>query len=534
MVGLTRRTAGVALLVPILASCAGRPLVPTPGAVSYERELTRAAASITPASTLERIGVIAHDSMGGRNTPSRGLDLTAEYFASKYREWGVQPGGENGTYFQRYPLVKRGVDQSASWLEANENGTITRYPMGRWAYAGTPRQVHASGGLVIFAGSLTSDAIAAANVEGKIALLVVDAARVAEWGRWTAAIRGRNPAGMVVLTNQPADAFRRAMDNASAAPTRWSLGMPNTAIPVMTLHDSIWAGDPMHANRPDFGQMRTATIPIVSPTPDQVQLTMHIVPRVTDSTTAPNLVGIIPGSDPMLRDEYVVYSAHMDHVGFAGDGIGGCRAMPATATTPADSICNGADDDASGSTGILMVAEAYARLKVKPRRSIVFLHVSAEEKGLWGSEWFAAHPTVPVDKIVANINFDMIGRNNPDSIVVIGKEHSDMGTTLARVNARHPDLRLTTSDDLWPQERFYFRSDHYNFARKGVPILFFFNGTHPQYHRADDHVELIDEDKLSRVAKVGFYLGAEIANTTTRPQWNPESYKEIVEGPGGR
>ena len=195
---------------------------------------------------------------------------------------------------------------------------------------------------------------------------------------------------------------------------------------------------------------------------------------------------------------------------------------------------DGAGDDASGSTGILMVAEAFSRLTVKPKRTIIILHVSAEEKGLWGSRWYSEHPTVPVGQIVANINFDMIGRNNPDSIVVIGKEHSDMGTTLATVNARHPELRLTTSDDLWPQESFYTRSDHYNFARKGVPILFFFNGTHEDYHGHDDEVEKIDEDKISRVAKMGFYLGAEIANTPTKPAWNPESYRTIVQGPGGR
>src|SRR5690606_24327941 len=120
------------------------------------------------------------------------------------------------------------------------------------------------------------------------------------------------------------------------------------------------------------------------------------------------------GSDPLLKNEYVIYSAHMDHVGTAGDGVGGCRAIPATATTPADSICNGADDDGSGSTGVLMIAHAYSQLKVKPRRSIIFLHVSGEEKGLLGSAWFAEHPTVPLDKVVADINNDMIGRNNPD------------------------------------------------------------------------------------------------------------------------
>src|SRR5690606_33960211 len=228
-------------------------------------------------------------------------------------------------------------------------------------------------------------------------------------------------------------------------------------------------------------------------------------------------------------NEYVIFTAHMDHVGYAGDGVGGCRPQPATDSTPADSICNGADDDASGSTGVLMVAEAFSKLKVKPRRSIVILHVSGEEKGLLGSRWFSEHPTVPLEQTVASVNFDMIGRNNADSIVVIGKEHSDMGQTLARVMTRHPELRFTTADDIWPEERFYFRSDHFNFARKGVPVLFFFNGVHEDYHRPSDHVEKIDADKIARVAKTGFYLAAELANTPARPQWNPESYKEIVE-----
>ena len=152
---------------------------------------------------------------------------------------------------------------------------------------------------------------------------------------------------------------------------------------------------------------------------------------------------------------------------------------------------------------------------------MIILNVSGEEKGLLGSAYFAAHPTVPLDKVVADINMDMIGRNSPDSIVVIGKEHSDMGTTLAGVQAAHPELRLIASDDIWPQQGFYSRSDHFNFARKGVPILFFFNGTHPQYHQPDDEVRLIDTSKLARVAQLGFYLGVKIAQTDQRPKWNP-------------
>jgi Zn-dependent M28 family amino/carboxypeptidase len=135
---------------------------------------------------------------------------------------------------------------------------------------------------------------------------------------------------------------------------------------------------------------------------------------------------------------------------------------------------------------------------------------------------------VPLDKIVANFNLDMIGRNNPDSIVVIGQEHSNLGATLAAVNARHPELRMTTSEDLWPEQRFYERSDHFNFARYGVPVLFFFNGIHDQYHRVADHVDLIDTDKLSRVARIAFYAGAEVAHTVERPKWDPASYEKFV------
>ena len=525
------RTAVTALLVPILAGCAGAPLNPVPGAAPYEAELSRAAASMTPATMLDRIGVIAHDSMGGRNTPSPGLEMTAEYFASKYREWGVEPAGENGTYFQRYPMVRKMIVQAESWLQSNEDGTITRYPMGEWGFVNRVGSGHAEGPITIFGGALTAEAIAATSLEGRIAMLVWDGARAADWNRWAGAIAQRGPAAMVILTNDSATFAR--MLGARSRPGGFQLDMPSSNPRVeIFLHDNAFRNDPMSANRPDWNQIRQAQGPVIDAAPDVVRLTAHAVERVEQRITVPNVVGMIRGSDPALANEYVVYSAHMDHVGFAGDGVGGCRANPARDGVPADSICNGADDDASGSTAVLSIAESFARLKVKPRRSIIVLHVSGEEKGLLGSAWYADHPTVPAAQIVANINMDMVGRNNPDSIVVIGKEHSDMGATLARVNARHPELGLTTSDDLWPQERFYFRSDHYNFARKGVPILFFFNGVHPQYHRADDHVELIDEDKLSRVSKIAFYLGAEIANTAARPQWNPASYAEIVEGPG--
>jgi Zn-dependent M28 family amino/carboxypeptidase len=165
---------------------------------------------------------------------------------------------------------------------------------------------------------------------------------------------------------------------------------------------------------------------------------------------------------------------------------------------------------------------------------MIFLTVSGEEHGLWGSDYFAGHPPVPVERIVANLNLDMVGRNWKDTISVIGKEHSDLGATMERVNAAHPELGMTAVDDLWPSESFYTRSDHYNFARRGVPILFFFNGTHADYHRPSDHADKIDAEKQARLTQLIFYLGLEIANVTERPKWRPASYQRIVTDAGTR
>ena len=234
---------------------------------------------------------------------------------------------------------------------------------------------------------------------------------------------------------------------------------------------------------------------------------------------APNVAAVLTGRDPRLRDEYVVFSAHMDHVGVGRPDAGG------------DSIYNGADDDASGTAAVMEIAEAFAALAEPPPRSMVFLLVSGEERGLHGSRAYADDPPEPVGsgRMVANLNMDMVGRNWPDTIVAIGKEHSDLGATLERVNAAHPELGMTAIDDLWPEENFYFRSDHFNFARNGVPVLFFFNGTHEDYHRPSDEVALIDAEKGARLARLVFHLGLEIASVPEPPEWNPESRRMIVE-----
>jgi len=254
-----------------------------------------------------------------------------------------------------------------------------------------------------------------------------------------------------------------------------------------------------------------------------VALQLDVRERVLQHESAPNSIGILEGSDPTLKKEYVLFTAHMDHIGTPSAGEG---------CTPrgADSICNGADDDGSGTVAVIELAEAFASARERPKRSLVFMTVSGEERGLWGSAYFADHPTVPLADVIADLNIDMVGRNSKDTVAVIGREHSNLGVTLDSVAAAHRELNIKPVGDLWPQEGLFFRSDHYNFARKGVPILFFTTGLHPDYHQVSDSPEKIDAEKEARFTRLLFHVGLAVANTPQRPRWNPDSYKRIVGG----
>jgi Zn-dependent M28 family amino/carboxypeptidase len=319
------------------------------------------------------------------------------------------------------------------------------------------------------------------------------------------------PKALVTLSELDSARFVAAIPR--QAPERTVVGTVSDHPVALQIREGAIASA-LSAAGADLSAIRAAREPIARELPG-LKVDIEMKDTVTSSLSAPNTVGILEGSDPTLKNEYLVYSAHMDHIGI-------------TPGQP-DSINNGADDDASGTVGVIELAKAFSRPGARPKRSIIFLTVSGEEKGLWGSKYFTEHSPVPIGRIVADINIDMIGRNWPDTIVAIGKEHSDLGATLNRVNAAHPELGMTAIDDRWPAERFYFRSDHYNFARKGVPILFFFNGVHEDYHQVTDSPEKINSGKEARILRLLFHLGQEVGNAASRPQWRPESYKEIVE-----
>jgi Peptidase family M28 len=487
-----------------------------PAAVSAQTSASahRAAASITAEDVSRRIRIIADDSMLGRDTPSRGLELTAGYVADQFRTFRLRPGGDPGSWFQRYTIARRRLqlDRSSVVFSSGMKVDSASFLLSaRYDGGGVPDQP-VTGPALLVSGAQTDSAGANPRFRDKVVIYVP--ASTADQSTIQQVIRGMylsRPRGVIVLTGADSASFGITLPRRPQE--RTVVGVPEQQPVVVQVRAGAVRGA-LAAARIDLGALRGSSDPVVRDLPD-LRVVINLRDTVVTSQTAPNTVGILEGSDPKLKSEYLVYSAHMDHIGI----------------TPGrtDSINNGADDDGSGTVGIIELAEAFSRLNPAPKRSIIFLTVSGEEKGLWGSQVFTTHPPVPIDRIVADINIDMIGRNWRDTIVAIGKEHSDLGATLERVNRAHQELGMTAIDDRWPQEQFYFRSDHYNFARRGVPILFFFNGVHEDYHEVTDSPDKIDSEKESRILKLLFYLGQEIANAPSRPKWNQESYREIVE-----
>jgi len=361
-----------------------------------------------------------------------------------------------------------------------------------------------------------------AVVTGKVAIVPIGASGFAG----ASALLQRNPSAIIAILALPDSIWAQFPSHESGTDVRNPAEDGGVKVPpVLVIRDSI--------ARPWLAQLgvsldsaRAAATAGLSARPLPGE-TIHIVlpQRLVQRTSAPNVVGMLEGSDPVLKHQYVLFTGHMDHIGMPGDGEG-CTARGS------DSICNGADDDGSGSVAVLELAQAFASTPARPKRSLLFMTVSGEERGLWGSAYFASHPTVPIDSVVADLNSDMVGRSDTlrDSMAVIGREYSDLGTTLDQVATAHPELHMTPIGDRWPQENLYFRSDHYNFARKGIPILFFTSGLHADYHQVSDTPDKIDTEKEARFAQLAYYLGLTVANAAQKPQWNPDSYRKIVQG----
>ncbi|MGK7310826.1 MAG: M28 family peptidase [Candidatus Longimicrobiales bacterium M2_2A_002] len=485
--------------------------------------LGAAAETITAAEMHSRITFLASDELRGRDTPSPGLDTAAQWVAEQLASFGLQPAGEEG-WFQRYPYPAMGLDAGETRLHIAAGATHTfTYGTEFWAEPGaTPAE---AAGIVYVGAALTDDA----EVADRVVLMRLSADLEEARDGWrldrraravayrTVALAAEAGAAAVVFVLDPSfteDAVE-ALAAVAERPVRVLGGVDDDATPpaFYLLHDAglrIFRMAGLDGATLLSGAALDRPIPLPGVTA-RVGAPRHAL----DDARPPNVVGVLPGGDPVLRDEYVVVTAHMDHVGVGRPDETG------------DSIYNGADDDASGTAVLVEVAQALASMDSVPRRSVLFVAVSGEEKGLLGSSWFAEHPTVPLEAMVANVNIDMVGRNAPDSIVVIGQEYSSLGPLVRRIARENPQLGLTVSEDLWPEERFFFRSDHFSFAAREIPALFFFAGTHEDYHGPGDEVDEVDTDKTARVGRLVLYLTHAIADSPEPPEWDRDGLETV-------
>ncbi|HEV2615708.1 MAG TPA: M28 family peptidase [Candidatus Acidoferrales bacterium] len=549
---------------------------------------------------------LASDQLEGRNLPSRGYDTAALYVASHLAEWGLKPGGStSGTngplqpYFMPIALVTREVvpNESKASLtgpspfarpgEPAEQRT-TDFEYGRdWSvqpvggFRGLPPAdpVDVTGSL-IFAGNgyvinkSNTNPYQGLDVHGKI---IVVAGLPAE----LAAAAGRrgapNPLGedcKDFLTPEEYAAKNGAVAVLHIADFQQLSAMtnPNTrpsyngptyqvakfqqqpACPTapsiiagLEMTNAIFQGEKLNSQQAFYAAGTNAKHDSFELKPEK-KLTLHAAIR-SEEGHGENVVGILEGSDPTLKNEYVVISAHLDHIGLSAPLPNG------------HNVNNGADDDGSGSTGLLAIAREYAQGAAKgmrPKRSIIFLWNAGEEKGLWGSRYFNEFPPIDLTKVVADLNMDMIGRTknpnsvdpnpthflvNPGEVLVVGPNISsdDLEKTIESVNDNFEKLKLNhfyddtapdaTHDNLGPKpngQRIFYRSDHYNFAKMGIPIAFFTVGLHVDYHRPTDTPEKIDYKEIQVVSRTVAGVAWVLATQPGRPHLKSDLPAQLV------
>lgn len=535
-----------------------------------ERSRTNVPRPTTPAITVQdlrtRLFIFSDDSMRGRELGDRGNVMGTNYLAAEARRIGLEPGGENGTYFQTVPIVERALDESkpltvggrsfAPWKDylPRDNGRgqrpIEGVPVvygGVWG--GDPAQLlprTEAAGKVVFVGTRADDNSSGipglpnrqqvtAYFESAAGILVIGMENVsrdivAAYSQPTGGMSAENPtpvASYIYVTRE------MARSSLGADPATLRAGATGTAF----ASSPVWR-----------------ETPIANP--------------------GRNVIGILRGSDPKLRGQYVAIGAHNDHIGVTQDPVphdsiyvvnhlyrvqgaddpeprltpadaervnkllAEIRAKTNGASARLDSVYNGADDDGSGSVSVLELAEYFAAQKVKPKRSLLFIWHVGEEEGLFGSQYFTDHPTVPRDSIVAELNMDMEGRGDasdvtgvtksgekihgsPNYLQLVGSRRlsTELGDMVEKVNKdKKHDMRLDYSLDAdgHPQN-IYCRSDHYEYARYGIPVVFFTTGGHADYHQLTDEPQYIDYEHMLRVVTFVRDIALEVGNAAHRP-----------------
>lgn len=506
----------------------------------------RAPTALDEAELRAHLSAFAHDSMLGRRAGMASGIKASRFIAERLASAGLEPAGDNASFYQAVPLVRIRSESASTLTVAGETlsyGSDFVVATPRW------RLAQVMNARVIFLGSTATDTTG-----------------------WPArdALRGR-----VVLFDRPASANAaiatapaRYLDNVAAILVAADMdSLPSSARnPLAGLSPGSLPGEMPAVPPVILVSRRVADLALAAPLASAAKgaegaLVSAEVRRSEEPLPTYNVVAVLRGSDPALRNEYVVLGAHPDHDGMRAapldhdslravlrlaERMGHERGRRLTAAERAqlsvstdtlarsgparpDSIFNGADDDGSGSMLVLALAESFFRSGVRPRRSILFVWHHAEELGLLGSRHFADNPTVPREAIVAAVNLDMVGRGGADDIPgggpryvqVVGSRRlsTQLGELVESVNGRllEPMQFDYSMDAEGHRERIYCRSDHANYARYGIPVVFFTTGLHPDYHQITDEAQYVDYAKLRRVGALTGALVMELANADSRP-----------------
>jgi hypothetical protein len=520
---------------------------------------TAGLSSISEESLRATLSFLASDELEGRETAQRGQKIAALYISSYFQQLGLKPIGDNGSYLQHFSVEVKRPGKNLSIVATRPSGESKRYDKLLSDFLIFPRRLKPQSltAPLVFAGyGITSpdseynyDDYEDLDVKGKIVLVmgyepqekdstsVFNGVRPTRFSGRTgsqlkAQIAKQHGAVGVLYTpevggHMTVAALARFVGDFV---TEGLMELPDTTeregspLPVFIINKQVAnellepSGrniDELHAKIDE--KLERASFDVQG---EQVTLNLDLE---KDEVQTENVVGFLEGSDSVLKNEVLVLTAHYDHLGIGADGA----------------IYHGADDDGSGTTGVLEIAKAFVDNPEKPKRSILFMTVTGEEKGLLGSLYYTNHPIIPLEETVADLNADMIGRvdptydNSPDSshyVYVIGadKLSSELRSTLERANRETVNFKLDYKyDDPNDPEQFYRRSDHYNFARKGIPIAFFFSGTHNDYHRPTDTVDKINFDKMANTVRLIYMTGWDLANALHRPviNGNGEMYR---------
>ncbi|OCX50885.1 hypothetical protein BEL04_19365 [Mucilaginibacter sp. PPCGB 2223] len=483
---------------------------------------------ITAEDARKHLSILASDEYEGRETAKPGATMAANYIAGQFKKLGLQPP-VNGSYFQDVPLLS--TTAQAKSLTINGTAFAPRKDFNIGSYiTGESKDYDFKATEIIYLGHKVGGDPAAelgnTNITGKAVFLVNDGENRQNITKRLVFIQSKKPS--IIITSTSGNGFGGQGGGGGQRG-----GQGGNFVPRASL--SIKPDKPIVAPAPVISIMPEAANQLVSSSGEtfetfkasgdangmQANQTIKADIALSVSTTcepakAAEVLGYMPGTD--LKNEVLVFSAHYDHLGLTTSGT--------------DKVYNGADDDGSGTTGILEIATAFAQAKKEghgPRRSILFLGNVGEEKGLLGSEYYTDHPIYPMANTITDLNIDMIGRvgeeytgkaDSANYVYVIGSSmlSSDLHKINEDANNKYTKLDLDYKyDDLKDPNRYYYRSDHYNFAKHNVPIIFYFNGVHADYHRATDEIGKINFPLLAKRAQLVFYTGWELANRDKRP-----------------